>query len=65
MKEKWLKFYNSDWFIYTIMIITWLVASVCLYAFMGHFHLWLAVFLLVLLYIFVKIVTFILEAIFH
>lgn len=63
MKEKLVAFYNSKWFIPVVAISLWVIATAGIYALFEHFHLWLALFLIVALIIFIQIVVFFIKSI--
>lgn len=61
MKQKWMAFYNSKWFIPTIVIAFMVVGTVTFYALFEHFHLWFGLLLILGFIVVIKIITFIIN----
>lgn len=58
------KFYNSKWFIPTIVIIYMVIATSIVYFLFDHFHLWGTLIILICLWLFIKIVAVIMKILF-
>ena len=60
-----VKFYNSKWFIPTIVLAWIIVLTLAIYLLFEHFHLWFAFAVVVVLWLFIKIVSSIMKTLFH
>lgn len=64
MKQKWMVFYNSKWFIPTIVIAFMAIGTTAFYALFEHFHLWFGLLLILGFIVVIKIITFIINGLF-
>lgn len=60
-----VKFYNSKWFIPTIVLAWIVLLTLAIYLLFEHFHLWLTFAAVVVLWLFIKIVSSIMKTLFH
>lgn len=61
MKQKWLKFYDSKWFIPTIFISFIVVGTAIIYTLFERYSLWFGLLLVVGFVVVIRIITFILS----
>lgn len=64
MKQYWLKFYNSRWFLPVLAILWLALGTAIIYFTFEHFHLWFAFLLILIFIVVIKIITFFLKLIF-